>query len=431
MVEVALIILCLITIFMLSLFESALVAASHSRLRALLMGHEDRVGDILLDWQRSQQYIASFVVGCNICVVTASALMTHLLRTFAPAREDVKIIGTLLMIAFILIFCEITPKSYGVQRAEPVVVRWRRLLILAGNILTPLTVMLTTIARSVLNFLRVDTSREHHELTDEEIMALLEVGEEEGILGEHELAIAEGIMRLEHVMVREVMVPRPDIVALPVECSVDEAVKVIVETGHSRIPLYEDTLDNIVGVIYAYDILSRWGEGDEAVQPRELMRTPLFVPETKKLRELMNEMRGAQIQIAIVIDEYGTTAGLVTLEDIVEQIVGELVDEHDRELPRIQQLSEGIYIVDARINRHELEDELDISLPDGDYDTLGGFIFTTLGRIPQVGERVELTDAIFIVEELQQRRVTKVRIMLKARETKSQVEYDREDNHGV
>lgn len=401
----------LITIFLLSLFEAALVASSRARLQAMFSRSADEA-QWLLDWERLRRYIPSFVVGCNMAILFTSALTTHMLVTIAPKETHIHAIGTLLMLTFILSVCEITPKAYSMQYPERVLARWNKLLKLFGELLTPIADLFSTAARAFLHLIGYKEAREQLKLTDEEIMALLEIGIDEDVIQKREFDIASGIVRLDRMLVREVMVPRPDIVCLPSNCRISDVVKVIVETGHSRIPLYEGDIDNIIGVVYAYDILSRWSRGEFEIEPRLIMRTPLYVPEAKNLMELLNEMRTSRVHIAIVIDEYGSTAGLITLEDIVEQVVGELVDEHDIEAPQIQRLPDGSYIVDASLSKSEVHSKLGISLPDGDYDTLGGFVLYALGHIPQVGEGIQIDGATMFVEEVRRRRVTKVRIVM-------------------
>ncbi|MCS7254528.1 MAG: hemolysin family protein [Armatimonadota bacterium] len=409
----------LVAIFLLSLFEAALVASSRAKLQAMLSHSADRAQKLLDDWTRARRYIPSFVVGCNIAILFVSALTTHLLTILAPKKNHIHAIGTLLMLAFILSVCEITPKAYSMQYPERVLNRWHKLLRFFGEVLTPISTLFATAAQAFLRLMGYKGVYEQLKLTDEEIMVLLEMGVEEDVLRKQEFDIASGVVRLDKTLVKEIMVPRPDIVALPSSCKLDEVVKLITETGHSRIPLYEGSIDNIVGVVYAYEILSHWSRGNFDIEPRLMMRTPLYVPETKNLRELLNEMRASRVHIAIVIDEYGSTAGLVTLEDIAEQVVGELVDEHDAEAVPIQRLSDGSYLVDARLNKNEVKDKLAISLPDGEYDTLGGFVLYALGRIPKVGESIQIDAATVIVEEVKKHRVTKVRIVMRSEEQQS------------
>lgn len=418
-IEAFLIACGLAIIFLLSLFEAALVASSKS---LVMLNGAEGVMQVLLDRARSRLYISAFVVGYNIAILFVSALTTHLLVILAPGKTYIHAMGTLLMLIFILSFCEITPKAYSLQHPERIVRRWNRLLRLFGEVLIPVTSVFTTAAQFSFRAIGHMDAHEQLKLTSEEIMALLEISTEEDVLEKREFDIASKILQLSKASVKEVMVPRPDIAALPVNSKVDEVVKAIINSGHSRIPVYEGSIDNIVGVVYAYDILSQWSEGRFEFNLTEIMRASLYVPETKRLSELLNEMRVARVHIAIVVDEYGSTAGLVTLEDIVEQVVGELIDEHDIEAPKVQPLQDGSYIVDARLTRNELYEELGILLPEGSYETIGGFVLFVLGRIPKVGESIKIDGATIIVDEVRRRRVFKVRIVMHPKAERSKEE---------
>jgi CBS domain containing-hemolysin-like protein len=291
-------------------------------------------------------------------------------------------------------------------------VRWLKLWKLLARVFHPINAVVYAIAARTLKALGADPNRQP-KLTADEFSALLEAGLEAKAIEPEEYLLAERILRLDEILVRDIMVARPDIVALPVDSSLDELLETVIQTGHSRIPLYEVNLDNIVGVVYAYDILARIADGERSMDLRSVMRPPYFVPETKPVSELLQEMRTNQMHIAIVLDEHGATAGLVTLEDIMEEIVGELRDEHDREADLALQIDERTFIVDAKMDRRQFEELTGIELPEGEFSTVGGFVFTELGRLPSVGEKVTTPEAVFIVEEVQRRRITKVRVVLR------------------
>ncbi len=206
-----------------------------------------------------------------------------------------------------------------------------------------------------------------------------------------ERELIDNIFEFRETIVREIMVPRLDIVAVPVTATLKEALDVIVERGHSRIPVYEGTIDQIVGILYAKDILRQagetypqWPEGPL----RNLLRPPYFIPDSKRVSELLPEMQQNKVHLAIVVDEYGGTAGIVTIEDVLEEIVGEIQDEYDRELPEMQQIGENEYIINARADLEDVSDFIGVELPDDVADTLGGFIYTLLDRMPQIGDEV-------------------------------------------
>jgi CBS domain containing-hemolysin-like protein len=247
-------------------------------------------------------------------------------------------------------------------------------------------------------------------VTEEEIQELMNAGEVEGIINEEENEMIRAIFTLRDTIVREIMVPRTDMASVNADATVSEVLATINECGHSRIPVWDRTLDNIVGIIYAKDFLKYWGVPDLAVVLRKVMRAPYFVPETKQLEELLHDFKKKRVHIAIVIDEYGGTSGLVTIEDLLEQIVGDIQDEYDVEEEWLVEESEGSVLVDARLPIEELEAYFGLEVERNKFDTVGGLIFHLTGRIPRVGEEVETGDIRLIVLEADERRISKVRI---------------------
>jgi len=247
-------------------------------------------------------------------------------------------------------------------------------------------------------------------VTEEEIQELMNAGEEEGIINEEENEMIRAIFTLRDTMVREIMVPRTDMACVSADATVREVLATIISCGHSRIPVWDGTLDNIVGLIYAKDFLKYWGMEESAVVLRKVMRAPYFVPETKKLEELLHDFKKKRIHIAIVIDEYGGTSGLVTIEDLLEQIVGDIQDEYDLEEEWLIEEPEGAVQVDARLPIEELEEYFGIEVERDKFDTVGGLIFHLTGRIPHVGEEVETGEIRLAVLEADERKISKVRI---------------------
>jgi CBS domain containing-hemolysin-like protein len=247
-------------------------------------------------------------------------------------------------------------------------------------------------------------------VTEEEIKTLVDAGEEGGLLEEEEKEMIYSIFEIGDTLAREIMVPRIDVLALEVDTPLPEAVEAVIRLGHSRIPVYQETIDNIVGLLYAKDLLRVWKNQSEASSLRALLRPAYFVPETKKVDELLAELQQKRIHMAIVVDEYGGTAGMVTLEDIVEEIVGEIRDEYDaNEEASFEKVSESEYVFDARIDLDEVNELLGLSLPSGDSDSLGGFIYSQLGHVPAPGEKVAAGAAQFEVLTVTGRRIRKVR----------------------
>ncbi len=250
-----------------------------------------------------------------------------------------------------------------------------------------------------------------HLVTEEEIKTLVDAGSEEGILEDEEKEMIYSIIRFGDTLAREVMVPRIDIIALEVGATLEEALDVIIKGGHSRIPIYEDTIDNIEGVLYAKDLLKVWQNGDRPDSLRSLLRTPNFVPETKKASELLVELQEQKTHLVFVVDEYGGTAGIITMEDLVEEIVGEIQDEYDfNEEAQYEQINENEYIFNARIDLDDLNHLLDTSIPTDESDTLGGYIFSQLGRVPLVNDEIVSDNLAIQIISVTGRRIRKVQV---------------------
>jgi putative hemolysin len=232
--------------------------------------------------------------------------------------------------------------------------------------------------------------------------------EEEEEIEEEERELIHSIFEFGDTVVREVMVPRPDMITLKVEATRDEALEKIVEAGYSRIPLYDGDTDNIVGVLYAKDLLKKMHESASPVKLASIARAPTFVPETKKVAELLREMQEQRVHMAIVVDEYGGTAGLVTIEDLLEEIVGEIVDEYDVEEPLVEPIDDDSIRVDAKMPIDEVNELLSVELPHEEWDTVGGLVFGLTGRVPVAGESVRYDSVEFVTERVAGRRVQKV-----------------------
>lgn len=246
---------------------------------------------------------------------------------------------------------------------------------------------------------------------EKEIEQLIDEGEQRGLISEDEGEMIQGIFSFRDTIAREIMVPRTEMVSARAETSVSDIIKLIIQSGHSRIPIYEEDIDNIIGTLHAKDLLSYWGREDTAI--RDIVRPPYFIPETKKISEVLKDLRGNKSHIAIVIDEYGGTSGILTLEDIIEEIIGDIVDEYDAEENPFVEHEDGSVTVSARLDVEELEDHFDVELPEGKFESVGGFIINLLGRVPEVGEKVNYNDLEMVIEAANSRKIEKVNIRKK------------------
>ncbi len=247
-------------------------------------------------------------------------------------------------------------------------------------------------------------------LTEKELQEAINSSEEEGILNESEGDMLQSIFEFGDTIVREVMVPRTDMVCCPAQATLSDFLKMIIASGHSRVPLFEGSMDNIVGVVYAKDLLRNWGANDETLTLAEVMRTPYFIPETKRIDELLVDFRTLRVHMAIAVDEYGGTSGLITIEDLLEEIVGDIQDEYDLEVSWLQAQDDGTLLVDARSNVEELEEYYDIEIPREKFDTVGGYLFHLLGNVPKKGEKVSDNGLVLMVEKSDERKIETVRV---------------------
>ena len=245
----------------------------------------------------------------------------------------------------------------------------------------------------------------------EELLRLAEMKEGAGVMDAEEREMIRGIMALEETTAREIMVPRTDIVAVASDASFEEVAHIIVEQGYSRIPVFEDTIDNVIGVVYAREVLGFLANGARPADLKSLARPAYFVPESKRVDELLAEMRRNKLSIAIVVDEYGGTAGLVTVEDLLEEIVGEIADEFDREEETIHRISDSEAILDARVSIDDLEELFGVKVEEGDFDSVGGFILSHLGKMPTAGEEVRVDGLVVRILSVSGRRIKRVRVI--------------------
>jgi CBS domain containing-hemolysin-like protein len=340
------------------------------------------------------------------CHVTGTVLATALaLRRLETGGEAV---AAAAMTFVLFVLAEVVPKTFAVQRTERSALLIARSVYLLGKLLKPVGRALLAIANATMALLPGKGLPKGPFVTEEEIRHLVDVAEEEEEIEEEERELIHSVFEFGDTVVREVMVPRTDMVTIHSDATLDEALEAIIRGGYSRIPIYEGHTDNIVGVLYAKDALKRIHESQGAVKVSTLGRAPLFVPEQKKVAELLREMQQKRVHMAIVVDEYGGTAGLVTIEDLIEEIVGEIVDEYDREEPLVEPIDDDTIRVDAKMSIDEVNELFGVELPHEEWDTVGGLVFGLTGRVPVPGERVTFDSLEFLTERVAGRRIKKV-----------------------
>jgi len=247
-------------------------------------------------------------------------------------------------------------------------------------------------------------------LSEQELQEIIQESEEGGIINEEEGEMLHSIFEFGETIVREIMVPRTDMICCPTTAPLEELLSAILSSGHSRIPVYEGTTDRIVGIVYAKDLLKYWGRPAGEIQTLQVMRTPYFVPETKNIEELLQEFRTKRVHMAIAIDEYGGTSGLITIEDLIEEIVGDIQDEYDIEEDWLVEEDDGSVLVDARLNIEDIEEHFGTTITREKFDTVGGYLFDLLGHVPVAGEEIHDGGLAMTIVECDARKIRKVRI---------------------
>ena len=317
----------------------------------------------------------------------------------------------LLAVGLAALVVQVVARSLAMSSTERTALRLSAFMRGTALLLTPVTLPLLALAGVVLGRTEQDASPDNVLLSEEGLRYLIHAAEEPGLIEEDEKKMIASIFELGEMVAREVMVPRIDVVAVDEKTTLRQALDVIIQAGHSRIPVYRDSIDNVQGVLYAKDLLLPFRDDRNDAPVTELMRPAYFVPESKRVDDLLQELQQRRVHMAIIVDEYGGTAGVVTIEDLLEEIVGDIQDEYDSEAPMAQQLGEREYAFDAQIRLDDVNEILDVALPVEESDTLGGFIYNQLGTMPAVGSRVHYEQLALEVLSVQGRRILQVRVV--------------------
>jgi len=384
---------CLILLALTSAADAALGAISRHRLNLLQEEAAPRamlVARLLAD---PYHFKASILLVNAAAIITATAFTQYLTQGQALGW---RLAALALLLVLILVLSEALPKALALRNPTKAAELLAGPMALLGWLLAPLLGLIGFVIGPIVRVLSGHNISKLPLVTEEELRLLVNVGEEEGLIEPDEREMIEGIFSFGDTLVREVMIPRVDIVALDETASLEEALELVIAHGHSRIPVYRDTIDQIIGILYAKDMLPWLRAGQRDKSFADLLRPPHFVPETMKVDALLKDLQARKVHLAIVVDEYGGTAGLATIEDLLEEIVGEIQDEYDVEEPSLRFAGEGELIADARVLLDDLNDVTGLHIASEEADRIGGLVYERLGRVPKVGDEVQLDDRVTI-----------------------------------
>lgn len=409
--------------------EIALISLNDNKIKARAEEGDKKAIQINNLLKEPSKFLATIQIGITLAGFLASAFaadtfaekLVYLIQSNGITISEVwlrniSVIFITLILSYItLVFGELVPKRIAMKKAESiaefVVGPISALFIIAS----PFVKLLTLSTDFFVKLFGIDPYEEDDTITEEEIRMMIEIGEEKGTIDYIEKEMLNNIFEFDDKTVAEIMTHRTDIAAIPIEASLAEIIELINREGFTRFPVYEGGIDNIVGILHVKDIIKSIDIDkikETNFEVRDLIRPPYFVPSSKKTDELFRELQKNKVHMAIIIDEYGGTAGIVTMEDLIEEIVGNILDEYDEEEENIEKQDENTFIINGTVNLEVVGDLFDVKLPIDEYETLSGFIIGQLGRIPQEGERpeIEYNGLMFKVEEVEEKRITKVKV---------------------
>ena len=389
--------------------ETAMMTVNKIRVRNLAeagLSHAVVLEKIL---SNQPKMLSAILIGNNIVNISASSLMTVLV-TDVLGNKYVGI-GTGVLTLLVLIFGEITPKTSATIYSETLALKFAKPIYLIMQVLTPLIVVVDVLSKGVLKMIHVDPNKKQDAITEDELRTIVEVSHEEGVIESDEKKMIYNVFDFGDSVAKDIMVPRIDMTFLDVNASYQEIMDIFRQEKYTRYPVYEETTDNVIGVLNIKDIFLKGGE--EGFSVRKYLRKPLYTYEFKKVAELMREMRKAAISIVIVLDEYGSTVGLITLEDMLEEIVGDIRDEYDGDEEKsIQRIAPREYMVDGSVKLDDLDERLNLELQSDEYDSIGGLVIGLLNHLPQEKEEVVVENVRLVVECVDKNRIDKIHLYL-------------------
>lgn len=389
--------------------ETAITSVNKVRLRNQADSHNVKAQRSLKMAENFDQSLSTILIGNNVVNIAMAAIATKVATDIFGNTGSTLFLTTLVITILILIFGEILPKSLAKQYAEKYLLTISTSLMTVMRLFYPITWLFVKLKLGVNKLFGSNILEPS--VTEEDMKALVNIGEEEGTFLTQERELLHNAIEFDDIIVKDILTPRPDVVAVSLTASIEEVKDVFIQEKYSRLPVYDGSIDNIVGIIYQRDYFSKYVQQGTFIL-EELIRKPYFVISSVKISFLLKELQKNKVHLAIVLDEYGGTSGIVSIEDIIEEIVGEIWDEHDENEIQIQELDNGKIMFDGRISVEEVTKSLNILLPETSSYTLSGWISDTLGYLPKKGEIMQMENMIITVEEVRNRRIQKVIVEL-------------------
>lgn len=407
--------------------EIAILSVRQSKLKPFIEKNNKSANIIDKYLEEPSKLLATIQVGITLAGFFASALSAKTLAVhFAIMlrKTNIKLLSQFSdLLAFIIITAivayitlvlgELVPKRMALQNSEKIALFVAKPMAFISKLAYPIVKLLTSTTNLVIKLMGGSIKYDSQQITEEEIRLMINVGEEKGVIQETETEMINSIFEFDDTIVKEVMTPRTDMVVIGINAEMEEILDVIVEEHYSRIPVYMDTIDNIIGILYVKDLFGIIKkDGELEISLKDIIRDATFVSEYKKIDELFRDMQKSKNHIAIVIDEYGGTAGLITIEDLLEEIVGNIFDEYDDEVLEYEKIDDNIYIVNGMLSLDEVNHIMETDLPEEEleFDTISGMVLSLSGKMPEVGDEVEFDSISFKIEEVEDKRITKIRV---------------------
>ncbi|MFR5602222.1 MAG: HlyC/CorC family transporter [Lachnospiraceae bacterium] len=408
-IQLLIIILLLVLSAYFSSAETALTTVNKMRVRSLAETGDKRAVTLMKVIENPGKMLSAILIGNNIVNLSASSLMTSWVIHMWGNQAVGAATGILTLL--ILVFGEITPKTISTVSAEKIAYRYASSINMIMVCMTPVIFVVNKLSMAVLFLFGVDPHAKQETITEDELRTIVEVSHEEGVIETEEKKMINNVFDFGETLAKDVMVPRIDMVFTDVDATYDQLIQLFREEHYTRIPVYEDTTDNVIGIINMKDLLLL--EDREHFQIRDHLRQPLYTYEFKKTAELMVEMRKTFNNIVIVLDEYGATAGLITLEDMLEEIVGDIRDEYDEdEVNSLIQVAPGEYLVEGSMKLDDLNDDLELQLESEDYDSIGGLVIGLLDHLPEAGEEVIHDNLRLVVDSVDKNRIDRIHLFM-------------------